>query len=311
VLKGTVTLYCALCLSFFTQGAPLTNELLPPVVLLTSDEQLAEVAALLALCREREGAELLLGLDAPVERRTIFGYVEGGLLLGALAAVDWGGGPELLLLVHPEHRRKGVGRALLAAAQAELARRGAADCLLVGQRQVASGAVFAEAVGAELRFSEHRLVLDPAHVSGDHARHPELRLRPATADEIDVMARIQAAAFGDSEDDTRAHVTDGMQMSNRQYFLGELAGEPIGVLRIGRYGGETADVTSFGVLPEHQGRGYGRQMLGEAVRILLGERWPEIVIEVETENANALGLYQSVGFVVASTFDYYGLKTEG
>jgi ribosomal protein S18 acetylase RimI-like enzyme len=289
----------------------LTDNTTPPIVPLTADEQLAQAAALANLCAERDGLEMSLALEAPPDRRTLLGYLDGGSLLGALSTVDWGGGPELLLIVHPDRRRRGIGRALLAAARRALAQRGAAECLLVGQRQLVASAAFAASVGATLRFSEHRLVLDPARVNGRHVRHAELRLRPATAADSEVMARILAAAFGDSEDDTRQRVADGLQMPDRQYFLGELSGEPIGVLRVGRYGSETADVTSFAVLPDRQGRGYGRQMLGEAVRIMLDERWPEIAIEVETENANALGLYQSVGFVVASTFDYYGLKAEG
>jgi ribosomal protein S18 acetylase RimI-like enzyme len=288
----------------------LTDNTTPQIVTLSTDEQLAQAAALVNLCAEREGLEMQLGLESPPDRRALLGCLDGGSLLGALSTVNWGGGPELLLIVHPDHRRGGIGRALLAAARRALAERGAAECLLVGQRQIPAGAAFAASAGAALRFSEHRLVLDPARVDGRHARHADLRLRPATAADSEVMARILAAAFGDSEDDTRQRVADGLQMPDRQYFLSELAGEPVGVLRIGRYGSETADVTAFAVLPERQGRGYGRQMLGEAVRIMLDERWPEIAIEVETENANALGLYQSVGFVVASTFDYYGLKTQ-
>lgn len=279
----------------------------PQIALVTTDAGRDQIAGLAALCRTHEGLALTLGLDAPNDRRTLLAYMEGERLIGAAAIVNWGGGPEVALAVYPDRRRQSIGRALLAATRRTLREAGATGGLLVAHHQVAAGPAFAEAMGGALRFSEHRLVLDPARVSQSRPRHAALQLRPASAADIDVLARISAAAFDDPEDDARTRVAEGLQMPDRQYFLGELAGEPVGLLRVGRYGSAVADVTAFGVLPDRQGRGYGRQMLGDAVDLLLAERWPEIAIEVETENANALGLYQSVGFVVQSTFDYYGL----
>ena len=81
-------------------------------------------------------------------------------------------------------------------------------------------------------------------------------------------------------------------------------GEPIGLLRAGRYAG-FADITAFGVLPEHRGRGYGRQMLLDVLDTLPAENWKHIVIDVVTENRNALGLYRSVGFKETRTYGYY------
>ena len=77
-------------------------------------------------------------------------------------------------------------------------------------------------------------------------------------------------------------------------------------LRLGRYS-DSADVTAFVVLPEHRGRGYGRQMLLDAIDILILEGWKQITIEVETENRRALGLYQSCGLQIVQTYDYYRL----
>lgn len=279
----------------------------PQIIPAATDALRDQIAGLVALCRAHEGLALTLGLDAPDDRRTLLAYVEGERLIGAAAIVNWGGGPEVALAVYPDRRRQGIGRALLGAALRTLREAGASEGLLVAHHQVATGPAFAQSVGGALRFSEHRLVLDPARVNQSRPRHAALQMRPASAADIDVLARISAAAFADPEDDARTRVAAGLQMPDRQYFLGELAGEPVGSLRVGRYGSSVADVTAFGVLPARQGRGYGRQMLGDAVDLLLAERWPEIAIEVETENANALGLYQSVGFVVQSTFDYYAI----
>ena len=83
-------------------------------------------------------------------------------------------------------------------------------------------------------------------------------------------------------------------------------GEPVGLLRAGPWEGG-ADITSFGVLPALQGRGYGRRMLLDAIDLLTRNGFASIAIEVETDNEHALGLYQSCGFQVSARYDYYDL----
>lgn len=61
------------------------------------------------------------------------------------------------------------------------------------------------------------------------------------------------------------------------------------------------------MLPARQGRGYGRQMLLDAVTTLREGGWPRITIEAATENEHALGLYRSCGFDVIARYDYHRL----
>ena len=58
-------------------------------------------------------------------------------------------------------------------------------------------------------------------------------------------------------------------------------------------------MSQFGVSRTARGLGLGRALLIESCR-RLGAKEPRFIgLGVEAENANALGLYQSVGFVVA------------
>jgi ribosomal protein S18 acetylase RimI-like enzyme len=271
------------------------------------------VEALLACCKQQEGIDLPLGLephaadlDQPsAESLDQFLAYEHGALVGFARLEGWEE-PELCAVVHPDHRRKGVGQALLSSAHSECRRRGEQTLVLVCDQAIASGPAFAAGVGAIFRFAEYRMVLDPAAIDRSQPRLAELRLQPATAADTETLVRIQAVAFGDSESAVRQHVTQGLSMANRQYYIGMLGAEPAGSMRIGRYR-EEADVTAFGVLPMYQGRGYGRQMLRDAIEILVAEAWPQIVIDVVTENRNALKLYQSCGFRETTTYGFYYL----
>ncbi len=276
-----------------------------------AEDERAAVARLAALCNQYEGLDFPLNwghLSSPADAVPAGSanhllYYDRGLLIG-FANLEHGPEIELYGMVHPEHRRKGVGRALFEAAKAECRQRGVQGLLLVCDEASQSGKAFVAAVGAQYRFSEHAMELDLTAVDRSRPRHAALQLRPADAEDAEVLARLQAASFGDPEEEVRQRVAEGLQLPNRQYFIAILDGEPIGLLRAGRYAG-FADITAFGVLPEHRGRGYGRQMLLDVLDILAAENWQRIVIDVVTENRNALGLYRSVGFKETRTYGYY------
>lgn len=279
---------------------------------LLSAEQRASVEALLAECNQYEQIKLILnlepadlGFEATAENVDQFLAYDQGDLIG-FARLDGWSDPELCGVVAPYHRRKGVGRSLVGAAQDECRRRGIVQILLICDEAGESGKAFAAAVGATLSYAEYRMQLDPATIDRSRPRDPTLRLQPATAEDANLLTRIQSAAFGDSEDVVRPHVINGLQQANRQYLLGLLDDQPVGMLRLGRYEHET-DVTAFGVLPEHQGHGYGRQMLLDAIDLLLAEGWSRIMIDVVIENRNALKLYQSCGFRPITTYGFYHL----
>jgi GNAT superfamily N-acetyltransferase len=108
------------------------------------------------------------------------------------------GGPsvEVAGMVHPEYRRQGIGFRLLDEA-IELCRgRGERHLLLVAPRTSVAARVLAESRGGVLEHSEHALDLDGAATQGPS--DPSLGLRPASSDDVSVLVRILADAFGQS-----------------------------------------------------------------------------------------------------------------
>ena len=266
--------------------------------------------SLVALCNGAEGVELPISVEpANVpkgEAANQFLYYEAGALVG-YANMQGVAAPEVCGGVHPAHRRKGIGTALLEAAKEECRERGSLNVLLVCDEAGESGKAFARALGLEYRFSEYSMRLDPSSVGRLRGRKVALRLRRAGLEDAEVIARITAAAFDDPVEMVRRNVERGLNAPNQRYFVAEMEGEPIGTLRVGEHE-PTVYVTAFGVLPGLQGRGYGRQMLSDIVAMLVNEGRNDIRIEVETNNRNALSLYESCGFKVTSTYGYYRVE---
>jgi mycothiol synthase len=93
-------------------------------------EDAAEAAEIVARLRTPDGSRRTVGFlaeSAGADRRTVLGAV-----LGSLGHRDRAVGHLDLIAVHPAARRRGVGRALLAAAEAALVELGAREARLAG-----------------------------------------------------------------------------------------------------------------------------------------------------------------------------------
>ena len=67
-----------------------------------------------------------------------------------------------------------------------------------------------------------------------------------------------------------------------------------GIARLGRVRPYEYEIHTIGVDPEYQGRGIGRRLVSQMVELASGS---VIFLEVRTDNAAAIGLYESFGFV--------------
>lgn len=274
-------------------------------------DELAPVRALLARCNTHDGTELFLALKTAVagDDTTPFYLLarEAGALVGVVELVGYRE-IEGTILVEPARRRRGLGRWLATEAARELARRELTSWLLACDEAFPGGAAFASALGGERTFYEHRLTLDPARVPPANWHPAPLDFRRAHGSDGPAIAAITAAAFSDPPDAVLEWIAQDLARPDRRWFLGLEHGVPVGSLRVIAIAGG-ADITAFGVLPQHQGRGHGRAILSRTIALLLAEGVAPINIEVETENATALGLYRSCGFVPQHTYGYYRVAT--
>jgi ribosomal protein S18 acetylase RimI-like enzyme len=235
---------------------------------------------------------------------TIFLAYSDGTLAG-FCTLDGMQEIELCGGVYPALRRQGIGRALLETARAECRRRSAVKLLLICEQLSRSGQGFVATLDAPLEFAEHRMDLDVA-ATGLPAVSHSLELRPATRGDQQAIAHISALGFERDEVSVLAHLVADMESPVERFFVALRDGIPMGTLKI-FYAPPRALIYGFTVLPEYQGRGYGREILHQTIRLLSEEGWTHIGLEVETENLRAYNLYLSSGFQHLTTYGYYAL----
>ncbi len=225
---------------------------------------------------------------------------EDGQLLGFLGI--YGFRPrrfEVTGMVAPEARRRGIGRALFAAALPILEAGGGGQLLLVVPRPSLAGGELARSLGMTYEHSEHALTLParPTAVPADR----ELTLRQANTADLSVLSRLYEDGFGDGE------VEESRLNSERSRTMMIMHGsEAVGTIALAHEGARGA-IYGFVVESSRRGRGIGRQALRSACHELFDAGADHVDLEVEVDNEGALGLYTKVGFEPVATDDYYEL----
>jgi ribosomal protein S18 acetylase RimI-like enzyme len=282
-----------------------------------SPAQLEQVRRLATLCEEQDGVSMAARLDfgtltsGPVDASSCILQYQHDILVGFAGMYSWGDVTEveLVILVHPDFRRQGVGHGLLRAVILQCRERGVRRLLLVVPRELPGSAAFAQQAGARHVRAEYTLDLDPSRMPSVPPSGHAVELRMAGTDDVPVMAAIAGVAFGIPFDEEEQSLARLMRDEGRTTWLAALDGLPVGVIQSAEDDGRTF-IVHFAVRPEMQGRGIGRQMLLAIVRGLLDTGRQRISIEVETDNEHALGLYQSCGFVTANVTDYEQVALE-
>ncbi len=249
---------------------------------------------------------------------------DGGTLVG-YAQVAAAGTPDAVaeLVVDPDHRRAGHGRALLDAVLAEGARSVWSHGLLPAAEALASSA------GLSLTRSLHRMTrpltdadrADPALPQGFSVRAFE----PGRDDETWVA--LNAAAFASHPEQGRLTVADLHERMQQPWFDAagfllvedDAAGQVVAFhwtkveAGVGRAHGPhpsdarsgTGEVYVVGVDPAHQGRGLGGPLTALGLAHLARQGLAEVELYVDGDNTAARRTYERLGFRDAAVDGQY------
>ena len=267
---------------------------------------------LAALCNAADGLDLKISPALRTEESawtSDFAYVADGELVG-YCSLDGELEVELCGMVHPEHRRRGIGRALLARARSECVRRGARELLLICEERSRAGQAFVATVGGAHRFDEHEMDLRiPADTPVNTMPAPldGLRFGLASSTDVTAIVAVTAAAFGDPVEQVARRIERDLREAPASLFGMWQGAELVGTLKLyddlpGKVG-----IYAVAVTPSRQGRGLGRWMMLQALEHARQQGHSRFGLEVDPDNANAVALYRGLGFAFTTTYGYYEL----
>jgi ribosomal protein S18 acetylase RimI-like enzyme len=266
--------------------------------------EIAEIARLIATCDARDNLHTRISVQALRLRSSTeindFLYYERGQLAGYLSMDNRGTiEKEMTGIVRPESRRRGIFRQLFEAAREECLEQGVSCMVLVCEQSADAGHAFIASIRAHREFSEHEMFL----ASFRPGQYADLRVLPATEEYDAILLALLAV----EADEVEAHqlVEEFHARPEQQFYLATLAGgEPLGCLCL-EHMDDTVRISNFVIHPAQREHGYGRAFLETCIHRITTERPRRIMLEVETTNERAIRLYQSCGFSIRATYDYF------
>lgn len=275
-----------------------------------SQEELAAIHSLADECNAYEQLDLKLNWGVlqtrPQDESNDFLYYEQGKLVGYLPIFCFNSQEaEVSGMVAPAWRCRGIFTTLLEAARKECQRRQLPTLLFIVENQSTSGQAFVAALKPQYDHSEYKMAFRSSQPPALPASSP-LQFRRAGLDDRTTLKSITAVAFAIPEEDVDWYSTRMLNDDRRTFYLVSI--DDVAVGKIDVFGNtQEVYIAGFGVLPQYQKRGYGRQILAYTLHEILKSGQTNIVLEVEVENEHALGLYTSCGFAQLSRYDYYRL----
>lgn len=223
---------------------------------------------------------------------------DGTDLLG-YAVIDGEGSGELC--VHPDHRRRGLGRRLLATVLDDVP-----SVALWAHGDLPGAQALARAAG--LRVTRELWQMGRELDADDAAVRPapegvEVRTFAVGQDEA-AWVELNAAAFADHPEQGRLTVADLRQREDEPWFdptllwLAHEAGRPQALLASMwvKPEAEDAEIYALGVAPQAQGRGLGGWLTALALDEMRRRGFGRTTLYVEGDNTAAIRTYQRAGY---------------
>lgn len=232
-----------------------------------------------------------------------FMYYNSNELIGYIGISEFEQGVlEISGLVHPEYRNRGIFTQLHNLVEAELKKRNNHKILVLCDNNSSLGINFIKKVSKEYHHSEYDMILnkDLFPKSLEHS----LNIRNASKNDAGEIA-IMTKDFFDIEIKEDMIITESIE--NGSLFIAELNNIGIGSVRIELIDG-VGGIYGLGVLSQYRGKGYGKELLMWSVERLIKMGTEKVILQVDTDNDNALNLYKSCGFEVDHAISYYIIK---
>jgi len=129
-----------------------------------------------------------------------------------------------------------------------------------------------------------------------------LHIRPyRTADEDAVVGLWVACQSIGPKNNPRRDIARKLRVNPEWFLVGELDGKIVATCMVG-YEGHRGWINYLAVAPECQRRGFARQIMDEAERLLRQVGCPKINLQVRTANTQVMEFYKATGFEVDDVF---------
>lgn len=268
-----------------------------------NDHQLLEAKALIAICQKYDGTfrdpYLSNMLNFDPDMPAFFLYYEKGELVGLLTVYADDPDVEVAILVHPNHRRQGIARALYRSFEKETASYPIESVTFQTERvflekhpEFASNWGLVEDEETETWLGKDRRFYPLATVSN-------LDVLLADRSYQDQISQLKFQAFSEeheSREVVERYVAKALKDPESRLYILLKNGQVIGTCTVD-LSSNTNYLYGLAIAELERGKGYGSYLAKSLVNQLIEQNDKAFQIAVEDSNVGAKRLYEKIGFV--------------
>ena len=275
-----------------------------------NDHQLLEAKALIAVCQNYDGTfrdpYLSNMLNFDPDMPAFFLYYEKGELVGLLTVYADDPDVEVAILVHPNHRRQGIARALYGSFEKETASYPIESVTFQTERIfLENHPDFASNWGlVEDDETETWLGRDRTAYALDSRSDVDVLL--AEPSYLEAIAQLHHQTFADeveAPEVSHRYILEALKDPDSLLYMLLKEGQVIGVCTVD-VSGTSNYLYGLAIAELERGKGYGSYLAKSLVNQLMEQNDKEFQIAVEDSNVGAKYLYEKLGFVTQTQVVY-------
>ena len=279
-----------------------------------NDHQLLEAKALIAICQKYDGTfrdpYLSNMLNFDPDMPAFFLYYEKGELVGLLTVYADDQDVEVAILVHPNHRRQGIARALYRSFEKETASYPIESVTFQTERvflerhpDFVNNWGLVEDEETETWLGKDRRPYPLATVSN-------LDVLLADRSYQDQISQLKFQAFSEEHESKEVvdrYVAKALKDPESRLYILLKNGQVIGTCTVD-LSSNTNYLYGLAIAGLERGKGYGSYLAKSLVNQLIEQNDKEFQIAVEDSNVGAKRLYEKIGFVKQTQVVYLNAK---
>ena len=279
-----------------------------------NDHQLLEAKALIAICQKDDGTfrdpYLSNMLNFDPDMPAFFLYYEKGELVGLLTVYADDQDVEVAILVHPNHRRQGIARALYRSFEKETASYPIesvtfqTECVFLERHpDFVNNWGLVEDEETETWLGKDRRPYPLATVSN-------LDVLLADRSYQDQISQLKFQAFSEEHESREVvdrYVAKALKDPESRLYILLKNGQVIGTCTVD-LSSNTNYLYGLAIAEHERGKGYGSYLAKSLVNQLIEQNDKEFQIAVEDSNVGAKRLYEKIGFVKQTQVVYLDRK---
>lgn len=279
-----------------------------------TDKERKEAKALIASCQANDHTyrepylSNMLNFDPNMP--AFFLYYQEGELLGLLTVYADNEDVELSILVHPNHRRQGIARALFKSFEEETASYPIQSVTFQTERIFLDHHPNLASHWGVIEDKETETWLGRGRQTYALDSHSDVKVLLAVPSYLEEIAQIHHQAFSDAEEALEVslrYIAEALKDSNSLLYILLKEGQVIGLCTVD-LSGNSNYLYGLAVAEDYRGQGYGSYLAKSVVNQLIAHNDKSFQIAVEDDNVGAKHLYEKIGFVKQTQVVYLKQK---